>query len=139
MFDPMLALAKQVIEHAYVPYSHFKVGACLLAEDGQFFVGCNVENVSYGLTQCAEASAIGGLIASGNRQIKEAVIVCYGDQPCPPCGACRQRLAEFANESAPVHMCCIAPDGAVHHETLAMGALLPSSFNEDFLPRQHGE
>lgn len=139
MFQTLLDQAVRVIEHAYDRYSHFKVGACLLAENGQLYAGCNVENVSYGLTQCAEASAIGALISSGNRRIKEALIVCYGYKPCPPCGACRQRLAEFSDEDTAVHLCCILSNGEIHHETWRMKALLPGAFNPDFLPGEESE
>lgn len=93
----MFQMAKDAMHHAYAPYSKFKVGACLRTSNDQLFAGCNVENVAYGLTQCAEASAIGAMVTqAGKQQIQEIVIVSSGEQTIYPCGACRQRLAEFA-------------------------------------------
>ncbi|MCU0781106.1 MAG: cytidine deaminase, partial [Akkermansiaceae bacterium] len=94
-WDRLLAVAWEVRERAYAPYSNFKVGAALLGADGLIFVGCNVENLSYGLTVCAERVAIGTAVATGVRQFSAAVVVADTDVPISPCGACRQVLAEF--------------------------------------------
>ncbi|MFC7337387.1 cytidine deaminase [Haloferula chungangensis] len=82
---------------AYAPYSNFQVGAMLVARDGRIFTGCNVENISYGLTMCAERVAIGAAVAAGATEIIAAVVVADTSEPISPCGACRQVLAEFGN------------------------------------------
>ena len=80
---------------AYAPYSHFRVGAALLAKDGRIFTGCNVENASYGLTVCAERVALFKAVSEGAREFLAIAVAC-GEGPCAPCGACRQVLYEFA-------------------------------------------
>lgn len=80
---------------AYAPYSNFKVGAALLSPDGRIFIGCNVENISYGLTICAERVAIGSAVAEGVRKFLAVAVVADTEVPISPCGACRQVLAEF--------------------------------------------
>jgi cytidine deaminase len=87
--------AWQAREMAYAPYSKFKVGAALWVADGRIFSGCNVENISYGLTNCAERVAIGAAVAAGAREFLAVVVVADTQLPISPCGACRQVLAEF--------------------------------------------
>lgn len=82
-------------ENAYSPYSHFAVGAALLCEDGTLFEGCNIENASYGLTNCAERTAIFKAISEGHTKFKALAVVADTEGPCAPCGACRQVMAEF--------------------------------------------
>ena len=94
----LVALAKEAMEHAYVPYSHFKVGAALLAKDGRVFKGCNVENASYGATNCAERTAIFKAVSEGCREFEAIAIVASSGDLVPPCGICRQVLVEFMPE-----------------------------------------
>ena len=122
--EPMLDLARRALANAHAPYSGFRVGACVRAASGRLYAGCNVENVSYGLTQCAETTAIGSMVAAGDRQIAEVVVLTERAEPCPPCGRCRQQLAEFARPQARVHLC--GPDGV--RLTTTLGELLPLAF-----------
>ncbi|HJS31074.1 MAG TPA: cytidine deaminase [Alphaproteobacteria bacterium] len=119
-------------DNAYAPYSRFTVGCCLRAESGKLYDGCNVENAAYPQGQCAESSAIGAMIAGGDRRIVEIVVVGGGDRLCTPCGGCRQRLAEFAEPATPIHVC--GPDGL--RQTITLGELLPYSFSAENLPRK---
>jgi cytidine deaminase len=93
--DDLLMAAWQVRESAHAPYSRFAVGAALLAADGRIFTGCNVENLSYGLTMCAERVAIGAAVAAGARGFLAMAVVADTAVPISPCGACRQVMAEF--------------------------------------------
>ena len=94
-YKKLLENAKTASEKAYAPYSNFKVGACLVTEDGTEFCGCNFENSSYGLTICAERNAVGSAIVEGHAKIKAIAIYSPNQDDCTPCGACRQVLAEF--------------------------------------------
>jgi cytidine deaminase len=93
--DELVAAAWQARESAYAPYSHFAVGAALLTVDGRIFTGCNVENLSYGLTQCAERTAICSAVAAGVREFVALAVVADTAVPISPCGACRQVMVEF--------------------------------------------
>src|SRR6185503_15884565 len=120
----MLDLARRALENAHAPYSRFRVGACLRASSGRLYAGCNVENAAYPVGQCAEATAIGALVAAGDRRIVEVVVLTEGSEVCAPCGRCRQQLAEFAAADTPVHLC--GPEGV--RVTTTMGELLPLAF-----------
>ena len=120
----MFKAAKNVRKKAHVPYSKFKVGAALLTENNKIIIGCNVENAAYPQSQCAEATAVGNLVSQGYKSIKEVLVVGSGKLLCSPCGACRQRIREFASLKTPVHICNI--NG--HLKTSTLGELLPDSF-----------
>jgi cytidine deaminase len=93
--DVLLGRAREVLERAHAPYSGFRVGAAVQADDGSVYAGCNLESASLGLTLCAERSAVAAAIAGGATGIEVVAIVSDGDEPVTPCGACRQVLAEF--------------------------------------------
>lgn len=96
-WENWISQAWVVRDRAYAPYSKFQVGALLVASDGRIFTGCNVENLSYGLTLCAERVAVGSAVAAGAKEIIAAVVVADTQSPISPCGACRQVLAEFGD------------------------------------------
>jgi cytidine deaminase len=129
--DPqeLLAAAGAVMRHAHVPYSGFSVGAALRGEAGAIHAGANVENASYSQTQCAEASAIGVMVAAGETRITAIAIVAEKLEHCPPCGCCRQRLSEFAADDTPVYL------GRPGSEPLrtTLGELLPFAFGSGAL------
>lgn len=94
----LVNIAKEAMENAYAPYSHFKVGAALLAKDGRVFQGCNIENASYGATNCAERTAIFKAVSEGYRGFEKIAIVASSGEYVSPCGICRQVLFEFLPE-----------------------------------------
>jgi len=122
--NKLLTVAKQVMQNAYCPYSKFKVGAAILAENGEIFSGCNVENASFSVTLCAEAVAIGKMISAGAQKVKEILVIADADKVCTPCGACRQRINEFSDEITLVHVC----DKHGVKKTVPFSELLPCSF-----------
>lgn len=122
----LIQLAADAANRAYAPYSKFQVGSALETDDGEVFIGCNVENASYGLTICGERNAIFSMIAAGGRKIVQIAIVAGGDTPPYPCGACRQVINEFADPDCPVY---VAPTSRLdRYETMRLGELLPKSF-----------
>lgn len=122
--DRLIAAACAARPSAYVPYSHFSVGAALLADDGRVYTGVNVENASYGLTVCAERNAIGAMALAGGRRVL-AVAVCT-ENGVTPCGACRQVLSEFAPDGGDAPVWII--DGAGNVRETSIRALLPDYF-----------
>jgi cytidine deaminase len=121
----LIEMAAQVRKNAHAPYSNFKVGSALRTTSGAVHVGCNVENVAYPEGTCAEAGAIAAMVAAGETQIAEVVVIADSPDPVPPCGGCRQKLAEFADGAVPVTLA--TTDGVVRHTTI--GALLPGAFS----------
>ncbi|HEV2150639.1 MAG TPA: cytidine deaminase [Longimicrobiaceae bacterium] len=123
--EMLLRRAREVRAHAYVPYSRFTVGAALLAESGEVFTGCNVENASYGLTNCAERVAVGKAVSEGVRRFRAvAVVGPQDDVPLAPCGSCRQVLYEFGPD-----MVVVTPEGE-GYTAASMRELLPGAFDE---------
>lgn len=106
--DDLIAAAAAVRENAHAPYSRFKVGAALRTPDGQVFAGCNVENVAYPEGTCAEAGAIAAMVAAGQTRIASIAVIADSPSPVPPCGGCRQKIAEFAESDTPVTMATTA-------------------------------
>lgn len=127
----LLQAATDVRERAYAPYSRFKVGAALRATSGAVYVGCNVENVAYPEGTCAEAGAIAAMIAGGDTQIAEVFVIADSPSPVPPCGGCRQKIAEFAAQDVQVTLC--TTDGA--QKTLTVADLLPGLFSAEHMDR----
>jgi homotetrameric cytidine deaminase len=125
----LLRAADAAMRNAYAPYSGFKVGAAGRGARGGIYVGANVENVAYPQGQCAEASALGALVAAGESAITAAAVVAERVDRCPPCGGCRQRLAEFGGPDTPVHL---GRPGA-SPQTLTLSQLLPGSFGREAL------
>lgn len=121
--------ARDVRANAYAPYSNFKVGAALRTESGAVYVGVNVENVAYPEGTCAEAGAIAAMVAAGETKFVEAAVIADSPNPVPPCGGCRQKLAEFAAESATVTLATTA--GA--SQTFTVKDLLPGAFDAGFM------
>lgn len=91
----LIEIARQYREHSYSPYSRFKVGAAVLTAGGKVYGGCNIENSSYGLTNCAERTAIFKAVSEGEREFEALAVIAGTEEPCSPCGACRQVMADF--------------------------------------------
>jgi homotetrameric cytidine deaminase len=124
----LLRLARETSANAYAPYSKLHIGAALRTADGRRFTGANVENAAYPQGQCAEASAIGAMVAAGASHIEEVVVA--SSHAVAPCGGCRQKLAEFGGPEAIVHL---AGAGGVERTT-TLGELLPLGFSSGDLP-----
>ncbi|SDF24355.1 cytidine deaminase [Sporolituus thermophilus] len=125
--DELIAAASKARELAYTPYSRFQVGAALLAKSGRLYLGCNIENASYGLTICAERTAIFKAISEGERDFAALAVIANTNEPVTPCGACRQVMAEFGINR--VILC--TTNGQRREATL--DELLPYAFSERFL------
>jgi homotetrameric cytidine deaminase len=125
----LLRAADAAMRNAYAPYSQFKVGAAVRAPSGAIYIGANVENIAYPQGQCAEASALGALVTAGESAITAVAVVAERLEICPPCGGCRQRLAELGGADTPVYL----GRPGVDPRTVALGELLPGSFGREAL------
>ena len=128
-WQPLIEQAKQASENAYAPYSKFHVGAAALNSDGEIFSGCNVENASYGLTMCAERNCIAGAVNKKSAQLKTILIYTHQEQLTPPCGACRQVIAEFLSQDS-----LVASSNHLNElKVWTVAELLPDAFTPDQL------
>lgn len=122
----LIDLAVETTKNAYVPYSHFPVGAVLLAKNGQVFTGVNIENASFGLTNCGERTAIFKAVSEGFLDFEELIVYGETEKPISPCGACRQVMAEFFKKDLPVTL--VAKDKST--VVMTVKELLPYSFTD---------
>lgn len=122
----LVKLAVEASKHAYVPYSHFPIGAAIKTKSGKIFTGCNIENASFGLTNCGERTAIFKAVSEGYRDFEEIAIFGETQNPVSPCGACRQVMAEFFDESA--HVTLISSE--LKTVVMTVKELLPYSFTD---------
>lgn len=127
-YERLFDLACEAMQRSYAPYSHFRVGACILTESGETFLGCNFENASYGATICAERCAASCAIAAGQRRFKAIAIA--ADTLAWPCGICRQVLREFSDLSLPI---LVGKAGSGTFVVKTLGDLLPESFGPETL------
>ena len=127
MTDTLVTRARQAMGQAYAPYSRFSVGAAVEGDDGRVFLGCNVENASYGLTLCAERIADGAAVTAGARTFRRLAITTQVEPPSPPCGACRQVLSEFGLDVE------VVAAGPKSERRWPLRALLPDAFTRDAL------
>ncbi len=124
-----IAATKEAMSKAYVPYSNYPVGALIVTDNGNTYSGCNVENASYPLGNCAEASAIASMVIGGEKKIKTIYVMTKNDEGGIPCGGCRQRIREFSDENTQIMMC--SPDGV--QQRINLSELLPNSFGPEYL------
>ena len=120
---------KEAMSKAYVPYSNYPVGALIVTNNGNTYSGCNVENASYPLGNCAEAAAIASMVLAGEKYIRMIYVMTKNDEGGIPCGGCRQRIREFSDENTQIMMC--SPDGV--QQQINLSELLPNSFGPEHL------
>lgn len=129
MAHDLFEAARDAMAKAYAPYSKFPVGAAIRTEDGKIYVGANIENLSFPQGWCAEPTAIGAMIMGGGSRISEIAVIAEKLALCPPCGGCRQKIAEFAGPETRVYLC----DEQGVQKTMTMEELLPFSFKTDVI------
>ncbi|MBU2878279.1 MULTISPECIES: cytidine deaminase [Alteromonadaceae] len=123
----LIQAAKQAQQNSYSPYSNFKVGSAILADNGKVYAGCNIENAAYPLGQCAEAGAIAAMILDGGKKIVKILVASPNEKICPPCGGCRQKIKEFADQDTEILMY----DTSDNVKTVDISTLLPFAFELD--------
>lgn len=121
----MISQAHKALSCAYAPYSKFTVASCICTDKDNLYTGVNIENISYGLTTCAETGAICNMVLAGEQRIKSIVVLAGNNLLCSPCGACRQRIHEFSTPETLVHLC----DSNSILQSLTINELLPLAFN----------
>jgi len=131
--DTLVTEARRVLQHAHAPYSRFPVGAALLGESGRVYLAVNVENASYGLSVCAERSAVFAAVAAGERRFQALAVATDTAEPTPPCGACRQVLREFVAD-LPIHLAARTGEPV----TRRLSELLPHAFSPPVVGRDRG-
>jgi cytidine deaminase len=129
MSHDLFEAARAAMSFAHAPYSKFPVGAAIRAEDGKIYAGANIENLSFPQGWCAEPTAISHMIMAGNRKIVEMAVIAEKLPLCPPCGGCRQKIAEFATAKTPIYLC----DETGVKKTMTMDELLPHGFSTDVI------
>ena len=129
LMPALIQAARAARDNAHAPYSKFRVGAAVLDEQGRIHAGCNVENAAYPQGWCAETSALAHLVTAGGRRVLAVAVVGVADDPVTPCGGCRQKLREFADDDCPVW----AADLGTTRARFTLGQLLPASFGPQHL------
>ncbi|MBB4066474.1 cytidine deaminase [Gellertiella hungarica] len=129
MSHDLFEAAKAAMAFSHSPYSKFPVGAAIRADDGKIYTGANIENLSFPQGWCAEPTAIGCMIMGGGKRIVEMAVIAEKLPLCPPCGGCRQKIAEFADKSTPIYLC----DEVGVKKTMTLEQMLPGSFETDLL------
>ena len=124
--ENLTTVANEMLEKAYVPYSKFPVGAALVTKEGKIYTGCNIENASYPLTNCAERTAVFKAVSEGDKEFQTIVVTADTEGPVSPCGACRQVLVEFCDPEMPVIL--TNKKGDIKETTVS--ELLPGAFRE---------
>ncbi len=127
MAEDLYVAAKAAMAKCHAPYSKFPVGAAIRADDGKIYAGANIENLAFPEGWCAETTAISHMVMAGGTRIMEIAVIAEKLALCPPCGGCRQRIREFADENTKIYLC---DDGGIG-KTMTMNELLPHSFQTD--------
>ena len=123
--EKLIETAKEAMEYAYAPYSHFRVGAALLCEDGTVYTGCNIENAAYGPTNCAERTAFFKAVSEGQREFTAIAVISDSDTFTAPCGVCRQVMSEFCGPDFQILMC----NSKKEYQMISLRELLPFAFS----------